>query len=141
MKIALKEAQKAYLKGEVPIGAVIVKNNQIVSKAHNTKDNKNCVINHAEINAIIKASKKLNNWRLIDCEIYVTMIPCPMCASAINQSRLSKVYYGTDNSVNNFDNLYKILNDTKYGNKVEIIGGILAQDCGKIVKKFFSEKR
>lgn len=141
MEIALKEAKKAYIMGEVPIGAVIVKDNKIISKAHNTKNNKNCIINHAEINAIVKASKKLNNWRLIDCEMYVTMIPCPMCASAINQSRLSKIYYGTDNSVNNFDNLFKILNDTKYGNKVEIFGGILAQDCGKIVKDFFSEKR
>lgn len=141
MKEALKEAKKAYIKGEVPIGAVIIKNNKVIARAHNTKNSKNSVINHAEINCILKASKKLNNWRLIDCEMYVTMIPCPMCASAINQSRLSKIYYGTNNFVENVDLIKNILNDLKYGNKVEMFGDILSEDCGKIVSDFFKEKR
>ena len=95
MREALKEAKKAEKKGEIPIGAVIVKNGKIISRAHNNKENKMCVTNHAEIIAINKACKKLNNWRLIDCYIYITMFPCPMCASAINQARISKIIYGT----------------------------------------------
>lgn len=95
MKIALEEAQKAFKKGEIPVGAVIVKDGIIVSKAHNLKETKNNAIKHAEIIAIEKACAKLHNWRLIDCDMYVTLFPCPMCASAINQSRIKKIVYGT----------------------------------------------
>ena len=95
MKEALKEAKKAYKCGEVPIGAVIVKNDKIIARSYNLKETKNTATRHAEIIAIDKASKKLNNWRLVDCTIYITMFPCPMCASAINQARISKVVYGT----------------------------------------------
>ena len=104
MKIALEEAQKAFKKGEIPVGAVIVKDGIIVSKAHNLKETKNNAIKHAEIIAIEKACAKLHNWRLIDCDIYVTLFPCPMCASAIQQSRISKLVY-----LNNTNN--KALND------------------------------
>ena len=95
MNEALKEANKAYNCGEVPIGAVIVKDNKIIARGYNLKETKNDASKHAEIIAINKASKKLSNWRLIDCTIYVTMFPCPMCASLINQSRISKIIYGT----------------------------------------------
>ena len=94
MKIALKEAKKAYDKLEVPVGAVIVKDGKIIAKAHNQKETKFDTTKHAEILAIQKASKKLNSWRLIDCEMYVTLEPCPMCAGAIIQSRIKKVYFG-----------------------------------------------
>ncbi|MDE5540081.1 MAG: nucleoside deaminase, partial [Bacilli bacterium] len=95
MKEALKEARKAYNKEEIPVGAVIVKNGEIIARAYNLKETKKDTINHAEILAIKKASKKLNSWRLTDCEMYVTLEPCSMCAGALIQSRISKVYIGT----------------------------------------------
>ena len=94
MKAALKEAQKAYDKLEVPVGCVIVKDNKIIARAHNLKETKTDTTKHAEILAIQKASKKLKSWRLTDCDMYVTLEPCSMCAGAIIQSRLNKVYYG-----------------------------------------------
>ena len=97
MNEAIKEAKIAYQNNDIPIGAVIVKDGKIIAKAHNTKNNKNCSIYHAEINAILKAAKKMNNWRLQGCEMYVTYEPCPMCASAIRQSRILKVYCGLKN--------------------------------------------
>lgn len=140
MQLALKEAKKAYKKGEVPVGAVIVKNNKVISKAHNTKNKKNCVINHAEIIAIKKASRKLKNWRLNDCTIYITLYPCAMCASAINQSRISKVVIGADN-YNNSDIVDKILLDKSNGTDIVIVHNILKDDCGKLLKQFFTKKR
>lgn len=95
MKEALKEAVKAYDKLEVPVGAVIVKDGKIIARAHNVKEEKKDTTKHAEILAISKASKKLESWRLTDCEMYVTLEPCPMCAGALIQSRIKKVYIGT----------------------------------------------
>jgi len=141
MKIALKEAKKAYDKGEIPIGAVIVKNDKIIAKAHNLKESKCNVIKHAEIIAIEKACKKLNNWRLVDCIIYVTLFPCPMCASAINQSRISKVVYGTVPEYADKLLINNILSNKYYGSAVEIYGNILEFESRKILKDFFVEKR
>ncbi len=93
MELAIKQAKKAYKKGEVPVGAVIVKDGKIISKAYNLVEKKKNATLHAEIIAISKASKKLKNWRLIDCEMYVTLEPCSMCLSAIELSRIKKVYF------------------------------------------------
>lgn len=90
---AIKQAKKAYQKKEVPVGAIIVKNNKIISKSYNTVEKRKDSTNHAEINVIRKASKKLKNWRLIDCDLYVTLEPCNMCMGAINASRIENVYY------------------------------------------------
>ena len=95
MKAALKEAKKAYEKLEVPVGCVIVKDGKIIARAHNLKESKTDTTKHAEILAIQKASRKLQSWRLIDCDLYVTLEPCAMCAGAIIQSRIKNVYYGT----------------------------------------------
>ncbi len=141
MNEALKEANKAYDKGEIPIGAIIVKNNKIISKAHNLKESKNNACKHAELIAIEKASRKLKNWRLLDCTIYVTMFPCPMCASAINQSRISKLVYGTIPKYANKELISSILNDKNYGNPVKIVDKILEKDCTQLLKKFFLKKR
>ena len=97
MQEAVKEAKKAYKNNEVPVGAVIVRNGKIIAKSYNQKENKKCAIYHAEIDAIKKATKKLKNWRLNGCVMYVTLEPCPMCASAIKQSRISKVLFLVEN--------------------------------------------
>ena len=118
MKEALKEAKKAYDKLEVPIGAVIVKDNKIIARGHNLKEEKRSTIKHAEIIAIEKASKKVNNWRLNDCEMYITLEPCPMCASAIKQARIDNVYCALSNSdSNNNEIIRKIFDDNDYINK------------------------
>ena len=114
MKEALKEAALAFKKNEIPVGVVIVKDGKIVARAHNMKEKKANATKHAEIIAISKASRKLKNWRLIDCIMYVTMIPCPMCASAINQSRMKKIIYGTMPEYANKKLIKEILCDKKY---------------------------
>ena len=141
MKIALKEAQKAYNKGEIPIGAVIVKDDNIIAKAYNLKESRQQSTKHAEIIAIEKASKKLNNWRLLDCTLYVTMFPCPMCASAINQARISRLIYGTIPEYADQQTVNKILSDKNYGLPVDKTGGILEKECLELIQKFFVKKR
>ena len=110
MKKAVEEAKIAYDEGNVPVGCVIVKNNKIISFSHNTKNTSKVSVNHAEILAIIAACEKLNNWYLDDCEIYVTLKPCPMCIAAIAESRIKKVYYLLDsNYIDNIDkNISKV---------------------------------
>ena len=141
MEEALKEANKAYKKGEIPVGAVIVKNNKIIARGYNLKEKKYNATYHAEMIAIKKASKKLKNWRLLDCTMYVTMLPCPMCASAINQSRISKIVYGTIPNSVDIDNIYNILKGNEYGIPVEIVENVLNNKCSEIIKKFFNKKR
>lgn len=142
MKIALKEAKKAYDKEEIPVGAVIVKDGKVVAKAHNLKEQKNDTTKHAEILAIQKASKKLDSWRLQDCEMYVTLEPCSMCAGALIQSRIKKVYIGTmDYKTGACGSVLNLLNDYKFNHYVEIETGILADECEKILKEFFKELR
>lgn len=136
MQEALKEAKKAYKKGEIPVGAIIVKNNKIISKAHNLKEKNKYVTSHAEIIAIQKACKKLKNWRLIDCEIYVTLEPCLMCLGAILDSRIKSVTYGTSNP--NFSTK-KFCTENKL--KLEICASAMQEQCSNIIKTFFSSKR
>lgn len=129
--LALKEAKKAYKKGEVPIGAVIVKNNKVIAKAHNMVEKKKNAMMHAEIIAISKASKKLKRWRLNDCDIYVTLQPCKMCESAIELSRISKVFYLTSK-----DKEIKI-NKDKYIN----INFDVEDESLKLIQSFFNKMR
>ena len=118
MNIALNEAKKSLKYGEVPVGCIIVYKNKIIAKAFNMKERKKCALYHAEIIAIKKASKKIKNWRLNDCDMYVTLKPCPMCSSAIKQSRIKKVYYGTDNKNNGISTL--IFNENDTNSRVDI---------------------
>lgn len=142
MKEALKQAQKAYDKLEVPVGAVIVKNGKIIARAYNQKEEKNDTTNHAEILAIKKASKKLGSWRLIDCDMYVTLEPCSMCAGALIQSRIRKVYIGaSDEKTGACGSVLNLLGDYKFNHKVEVEKGILQEDCEKMLKAFFKELR
>lgn len=142
MKEALKEAVKAYGKLEVPVGAVIVKDGKIIARAHNVKEEKKDTTKHAEILAISKASKKLESWRLTDCEMYVTLEPCPMCAGALIQSRIKKVYIGTmDEKTGACGSVLNLSEDYMFNHKVEIENGVLQKECEELLKKFFKELR
>ena len=142
MKEALKEALKALKKDEVPVGAVIVKDGKIIARAHNLKESKKDTTKHAEIEAIKKASKKLDSWRLEDCEMYVTLEPCPMCAGALIQSRIKKLYIGTmDEKTGACGSKLNLLKDYKFNHKVEVETEILKEDCEKILKDFFKSLR
>lgn len=133
INIAIKEAKKAYKKGEIPVGAVIVKNNKVISKGYNKIEKTNNPVNHAEIIAIKKACNKLKNWRLNDCILYVTMEPCLMCCGAILQSRISKVVYCLDNK--NYGNINQI------SNKIEVEKNSKNEEVKKMLKDFFKQKR
>ena len=142
MKQALKEAEKAYKKLEVPVGSVIVKDGKIIARGYNQKETKKDTTKHAEIIAIQKASKKLGSWRLIDCEMYVTLEPCSMCAGAIINSRIKKIYIGTmDQKTGAVGSVLNLLEDYKFNHKVEIESGIMQKECEKILKDFFKELR
>lgn len=137
MKEALKEAKKALDKEEVPVGAIIVKDGKIIARAHNQKETKKIATKHAEILAINKACKKLDSWRLLDCEMYVTLEPCSMCAGALINSRIKKIYIGTDDLKTGACGSVLNLLDYKFNHKVEVEKYILKEECEKILKEFF----
>ncbi len=142
MKEAIKEALKAYKKLEVPVGAIIVKDEKIIAKAHNIKETKKDTTKHAEILAIQKASKKLETWRLTDCEMYVTLEPCTMCTGAIINSRIKKIYIGTmDEKTGACGSVLNLLENYKFNHKVEMEKGILKEECKKILQDFFKKLR
>lgn len=142
MKEALKEAKKAYEKLEVPVGCVIVKDGKIIARGHNLKETKKDTTKHAEIIAIQKASKKLDSWRLLDCEMYVTLEPCSMCAGAIINARVKKLYIGTlDEKTGAVGSVLNLFADYKFNHKVEVETGILKIDCKQILTDFFKELR
>lgn len=142
MKIALKEAKKAYNLGEVPIGAVIVKGDRVIAKAYNKRNTKNLATAHAEILAIEKACKKLNDWRLDDCEMYVSLEPCPMCAGAIVNSRLTKLYFGAyERKSGSVLSNYQILFSNGLNHTLDAEGGIMEKECSTLLKEFFKSKR
>ncbi len=142
MKIALKEAKKAYNKLEVPVGAIIVKDGEIIAKAHNLKETKTDTTKHAEILAIQKASRKLKSWRLLDCEMYVTLEPCSMCAGAIINSRIKKVYIGAlDEKTGAAGSVLNLFEDYTFNHKVEIEKDVMKKECESILKDFFKMLR
>ena len=142
MKEAIKEAKKAYGKLEVPIGAVIVKNGKIIARGHNQKEEKADTTMHAEIIAIKKASKKIGAWRLNGCEMYITLEPCPMCAGAIINARLDKIYIGTMDEKNGAcGSVTNVLEEYKQNYKVQKEEGIHQKECEEIIKNFFKELR
>lgn len=128
MSEALKEAKKAYEIGEVPVGAIIIKDGKIIAKAHNLKEKKQLATAHAEILAIEKASKKMKNWRLEGCELFVTLKPCKMCRQVIKEARIKQVYYGSEES---------IVNESTKENYTYIESG----ECSQILKDFFKKLR
>ncbi len=142
MQEALIEAKKAFVLDEVPVGVVIVKDNEIIARAHNLRETTQNSTHHAEILAINEACQKLNTWRLIDCEMYVTLEPCIMCAGALILSRIDKVYFGaTDPKSGSIISVTHILDIEKYNHKVLYDGGILEEECSKLLKDFFKRIR
>lgn len=142
MKEALKEAKKAYDKEEIPVGAVIVKYGKVIARGYNRKEEKTDTTKHAEIIVIQKASKKLGAWRLKDCEMYVTLEPCAMCAGALIQSRIKKLYIGTmDYKTGACGSVLNLLKDYKFNHIVEVEYDVMKEECEKILKDFFKTLR
>ena len=142
MEIALEEAKKAFLLDEVPIGAVIVRNGEIIAKTHNTRNTDKNTLSHAEIKAIDIASKITGDWRLEDCIMYVTIEPCPMCAGAIVQARIPKVYFGARNKkAGCAGSVLNILNEPNFNQQVEVTEVILSDKCSEIMSEFFKNFR
>ena len=139
---ALVEAEKAAVLGEVPIGAVIVYQDEIIARAHNLRETTQNATTHAELLAIQQACAKVGSWRLEDMTLYVTLEPCPMCAGAILQSRIPRVVYGArDVKAGCVDSLYRLLNNARFNHECEVTEGILAEKCGGILTQFFRNLR
>ncbi len=142
MKQALKEAKKAYLIGEAPIGAIIVRAGEIVARAHNERELKQDATKHAEITAIKKACAKLGTWRLNDCDMYVTLEPCAMCAGALVQCRMGRLFMGaSDPKAGAVGSVINILTVKSFNHHVELYEGIMEDECSQLLKDFFSELR
>ena len=142
MKLALTEAKKAYRRGEVPVGAVIVYNDKVLGKGYNLREHSNNLMKHAEIIALKKANQKLHNWRLENATIYITLFPCPMCASAIVQSRIKKVVIASptkDLKVQKIVNL--IFEGDSLNKSIDVIEGVLKQESQNLLSEFFKERR
>lgn len=143
MRIALEEAEKALLEGEVPIGAVLVDDEGgIVACAHNLRESLNDATAHAEVVAIREAGKKLGRWRLTGCTLYVTVEPCPMCAGAIVMSRLGRIVYGVpDSKAGAVESLFNIPGNPVLNHNPKVRAGVLEDECREIMQRFFSRKR
>ena len=141
MKEALKEAKKAYLKNEVPVGCVIVLNDKIIARAHNLRESKKQADAHAEILAIKKACKKIGDWRLEECSMYVTLEPCPMCSGAIINSRIRNLYFGAfDQKMGAAGSVLNLFN-YKFNHQVTVFPQVMEEECSEILKDFFKDLR
>ncbi len=142
MREALKEAKKAYQKQEIPVGAIIVYQDKIIARAHNTRVTEKQVFTHAEIKAINKACKKINSWVLEDCTIYVTLEPCMMCTGALLQSRIKRIVYATNEPKHGvIESIDQVLDNHKLNHHIEITKGILQEEASQLLKNFFHELR
>ncbi len=142
MTEAIKEALTAESKDEVPVGAVLVYHGKILARAHNRVEKKQSAIAHAEVLAIQKGCRKKKSWRLDDCELYVTLEPCPMCAGAIVNARIKKVYFGAyEKKSGSAESKFKILSESGLNHVTEFEGGIRENECSEILKNYFRKKR
>lgn len=142
MAEALIEAEKAYNMGEVPIGAVVVKDGHIIGRGHNLREAKKDPTLHAEIIAIREAAAFLGGWRLIGCDIYVTIEPCPMCAGAMIQGRIDRLIFGAlDAKSGCAGSLYNLPEDKRFNHRLKVIPGIMADECRTIMQNFFRARR
>jgi len=142
MQMALAEARKAYQRAEVPIGAVVVCNDQVVGRGFNLREQTQDPTSHAEMIALREAAKNEASWRLEDCQLYVTLEPCPMCAGAILQSRIKRLVYGaSDPKAGAVRSLYQLLDDNRFNHQVEVEAGVLQKESAQLLKDFFRELR
>jgi tRNA(adenine34) deaminase len=142
MRLALAEAEAAFAENEVPIGAVIVHSDRVIAAAHNQREQLRDPTAHAEMVAITQAAETLGSWRLIDCTLYVTLEPCPMCAGAIVQARIPLVVYGaSDPKAGAVATLYQLLSDRRLNHQAQIVPGVLGQQCGSLLTRFFEAQR
>jgi tRNA(adenine34) deaminase len=142
MLLAIAEAQKAFKIDEVPMGCIIVKDNTIIGKGYNTKEKDSLVTSHAEIKAIEQASKSINNWRLIDCDVYVTLDPCPMCASALKQSRVRNIFSAMNNlDENNLKIIEEIFKEDKNNKSINFESNLFVDKANELLKLFFEKQR
>lgn len=142
MKLAIEEAKKAEQLGEVPIGAVIVKNNEVIASAHNLRETTKNAVTHAELLAIEKACEAVGSWRLEETTLYATLEPCPMCSGAILLSRIDRVVYGAvDPKAGCAGTLMNLLDDSRFNHRCEVVSGVLAGECGMLLTTFFRNLR
>lgn len=142
MSVALDEANLAYLKDEIPIGAVMVRNGEIIAKAHNLRNSTKDPLKHAEMDIIRQSAEIVGDWRLEDCTLYVTIEPCPMCSGAIVQARIPRTVYGAKNPKAGGDgSVLNILRNLELNHQVEVIEGILENECRDMMRKFFRRFR
>ena len=142
MRLALEEAEAAFDADEVPVGAVIVQGDAVIARTHNRRESSNDPTGHAELLALRVAGQKLQRWRLSDSTLYVTKEPCIMCAGAMVNARLGRLVYGCrDEKGGAVDSLYKLLSDNRLNHQVEVVSGILGDECAEILKRFFQERR
>ncbi|MCZ0702192.1 tRNA(adenine34) deaminase [Natronobacillus azotifigens] len=142
MKLAIAEALKAQQLGEVPIGAVLVYQGEVVAQAFNLREALQTTASHAEMLVIDKGNQAVESWRLEECTLYVTLEPCPMCAGAIIQARIPRVVFGAyDPKAGCAGSLMNLLNDSRFNHQVEVVGSIMEEDCGKLLTRFFKQLR
>lgn len=142
MRLALAEARKAFDEDEVPVGAVLVVDGKVIASAHNNRETSFDPTSHAEIMAVREGAIKLERWRLSDATLYVTKEPCPMCAGGMVNARLGKLVYGCgDTKGGAVANLYHLLSDSRLNHQVEIVSGVLEEECAQLLKKFFEVRR
>lgn len=142
MQLAIAEADKAQAIGEVPIGAVIVFENEVIAAGYNIRETSQTTLSHAELIAIQQANEKIGSWRLEDCTLYVTLEPCPMCAGAIVQSRIKRVVYGAiDPKAGCAGTLMNLLTEDRFNHQVDVVKGIMESECSSMLRDFFRNLR
>lgn len=144
MKIALNLAEQASIRGEVPVGAIVVgpDRHTILAKSFNLRENLQSPLAHAELIALHRAAKKLGSWRLVDCTLYVTLEPCPMCAGAMINSRIKRLVYGArDPKAGSTDSLLQLGHDTRFNHRFEVVNNVLGEECSHILTSFFRKLR
>jgi tRNA(adenine34) deaminase len=142
MRLALEEAAKAYIAGEVPVGAVVTRNGEVLSRAHNLREYAKDPAAHAEILSLRASTLKSDSWRLAGATLYVTMEPCIMCAGALINARIQRLVYGCrDPKAGGVDSLYSLLGDSRLNHQVEVTSGVMAHECASLLKQFFVERR
>lgn len=142
MSLAIEEAKVAYKEDEVPVGCVLVMNNQVIAKGHNTREHDNLITSHAEINALQEANRKLKNHRLDECILYVTLEPCPMCAAAIQQAKIKRIVYGSPDDKNGaLGGLFDLFLTPRLNHYPFVTSLVKEKECSNLLKEYFSKKR